>query len=136
MAKKWLCLMLLLVCMFCSTACDKSKTLILFNNYPITKENLLNNSTEFKMDKRIYYIFLTDKPLDTKMVRIKIYKRDEKANFQVTKVVFANDFRLQKDQVYYYNDYIVMHEAGYYYMTIFPINNMKKPLAAADFRVK
>lgn len=136
MVKKCLCALLLLICVFCSTACNRPKTLILFNNYPITKENLLNNSTEFKMDKRIYYIFLTDKPLDTKMVRVKIYKRDEKANFQVTKVVFANDFRLQKDQVYYYNDYVVMHDAGYYYMAIFAINSMDKPLATADFRVK
>ena len=70
------------------------------------------------------------------MVRIKIYKRDEKANFSVTKVAFTADFKLNKDQVNYYNDYIVMHEPGYYYMAVFAMNSMDKPLATADFRVK
>lgn len=136
MFKKLLYLVILLVCVFCSTACNRPKTIILFNRYPITKENLLNNSTEFAVDKRIYYIFITEKPLDTKMIRIKIYKRDEKANFSVTKVAFTADFKLNKDQVKYYNDYIVMHEAGYYYMAVFAMNSMEKPLATADFKVK
>lgn len=136
MFKKILILFLLLFPIVFFTACHKPKTIILFNRYPITKETFLNNSTEFQQDKRIYYVFMTEKPLDSKMIRIKIYKRGEKADFHVTGLVFTADFRLNKDQVHYYNDYIVMHEAGYYYMAVFAMNSLDKPLATADFRVK
>jgi len=136
MYKKFLYLIILIVVSLNLSACSKNKTLILFNKYPVIKETLLNNATEFNAGKRIYYIFLTDKPLETKMIRIKIYKRDEKANYGVTKVAFTGDFKVMKDQLYYYNDYIVLHDAGYYYMAIFAMNGLDKPLATADFRVK
>lgn len=119
---------------FCG--CDRSTNMILFNKEPITKDNLLNNSSEFVAGKRIYYIFITEKPLNTNMVRIIILKREEKINYMATKIVYSNDFRLYKDQIYYYNDYIVMHEVGYYCMAIYDKNNMEKPIAIADFRVK
>lgn len=118
------------------TACGKPKAMILFNNNPITKENLLANSTEFSTGKRIYYIFITEEPLKTTFVRIRILKRDEKVNFETTKIVYSNDFRLNKDQIYYYTDYIVMNEAGRYCMYVYTKNELDHPLAIADFRVK
>lgn len=136
MIKKFFISLLILFCVFCLSGCQSKKTLILFNNYPITKENLLNNSTEFNVDKRIYYIFLTDKKLDTEMVRVKVYKREPKVDCAVTNVVLTVDFKLRKDQLYYCEDYLVMHQAGYYYMAFFAMNDMQKPLATADFRVK
>lgn len=122
--------------MFFLTACDKPKTAILFNNNPITKENILQNPTQFKVDKRFYYIFITEKQLESNIIRVKILKRDEKANYEPTKIVYSNDFRLNKDQIFYYTDYIVMHESGYYYMLIYATNRLDKPLATADFQVK
>lgn len=128
---------LLILCLFVGiTACEKPKTIILFNKEPITKESLLDNSTEFVAGKRIYYIFITEKPLETNQIRVRILKKDEKANYQNTKMAYSNDFRLSKDQAYYYNDYIVINEAGYYCMTVYAKNNLERPLAIADFRVK
>lgn len=118
------------------TACNKPQTIILFNSAPITKENFLTNATEFSVGKKIYYIFITEKPLKTDSIRIRILKRDEKVNFEITKSVYSNDFRLYKDQIYYYNDYIVMNDAGYYCMVIYAKNKMDRPLVTADFRVK
>lgn len=120
--------------MFCG--CDRAKTIILFNNAPITKENFLNNATEFTSGKRIYYVFMTEEKLETDLIRVRVLKQNEKANFQPTKLFYSNDFRLYKDQIYYYNDYIVIHEAGYYCMAIYATNQLNKPLAIADFRVK
>ncbi|MEI8128746.1 MAG: hypothetical protein WCG95_03915 [bacterium] len=122
----------ILVC----SGCDRPKTIILFNNAPITKENILSNATEFTLGKRIYYVFMTEKKLETDLIRIRILKRNEKANFQPTKLFYSNDFRLYKDQIYYYNDYIVIHESGYYGMVIYAQNQLNKPLATANFRVK
>ena len=118
------------------SACDTPQTTILFNDNPITKENLLQNSTQFKVGKKFYYIFITQRQIETKFIRVKILKRDEKANYQPTKVVYCNDFRLSKDEVYYYTDYMVMNDAGYYYMLIYAMNRLDKPLATADFQVK
>lgn len=122
--------------MFTLTACNKAPTIILFNREPITKENFLQNSTEFTVGKKIYYIFITEKPLKTDSIRIRIIKRDEKVNFNTTSIVYSNDFRLYKDQIYYYNDYIVMNEAGYYCMAIYACNKLDRPLVIGDFRVK
>lgn len=123
------------VIFFC-TACDKPTTIILFNNYPITKENLLNNSTEFKVGKKFYYIFITEKQLESNFIRVRILKREPKADYIANKVVYSNDFRLNKDQIFYYTDYMVMNDTGYYYMLIYSKNRLDKPLATADFQVK
>lgn len=122
--------------MFVFTACNKPTTIILFNREPITKENFLKNSTEFTVGKKIYYIFITEKPLKTDSIRVRILKKDDKANFAATKIVYSNDFRLYKDQIYYYNDYIVMNEAGYYCMVIYACNKLDRPLIIGEFRVK
>lgn len=90
----------------------------------------------FETQKRIYYIFMSEKPLNTQFVRVIIQKREEKADYVATKVVYSNDFRLTKDQVYYFNDYIVMNDDGYYCMKVYSTNNLMHPLAVADFRVK
>lgn len=134
--KKFFILLLILCFALCLCACDKSKTIILFNNFPITKDNILNNSTDFTAGKKIYYIFITEKPLETDSIRIRIFKRDEKASLEAVNVVYSNNFRLYKDQIYYYNNYIVMNEPGDYCMTIYACNKLDRPLAIADFRVK
>lgn len=121
---------------FFSTACHKPNTIILFNTAPITKENMLNNATEFVAGKRIYYIFITEKPLTCQYIRVRIIKRDDKAQNQAIKMFYSNDFRLNKDQIYYYNDYIVMNESGNYCMIVYARDKLSIPLAVADFKVK
>lgn len=127
----------LIVClMFLFTACSKQKAIIFFNNAPITKENILNNSTEFSAGKKIYYVFMTQQSLKTDSIRVRVLKEDEKANYQATKVFYSNDFWLHKDQIYYYNDYIVINETGYYCMLVYAKNKLDRPLAMAEFKVK
>lgn len=133
-------LLFLIICfsfMFILCGCDKpNKSMILFNKNPITKDNLLTNSSEFLVGKRIYYIFISEERIDSNFIRVRVLKRDEKVNYVATKLLYSNDFRLYKDQVYYYNDYIVMNEAGTYCMLVYAGNNLNGPLAIADFQVK
>lgn len=133
--KKVLLIFTLFLTIFLS-GCDKPKTIILFNKNPITKENFLNNATEFGAGTKIYYLFITEKPLDTNIIRIRVLKRDAMAGNQPIKLVYSNDFRMFKDQIYYYNDYIVIHDPGNYCMTIYSTTALDKPLAVADFKVK
>lgn len=122
------------------TACKPPTphSIILFNKYPITKETFLNNSTEFDLDKRIYFVFMTEKPLNknNEKIRIKIYKRDSKANDFVSKLVYCKDFRLMKNDIYYYTDYFVMNEKGTFCMMVYKMDRLDRPEAVADFKVK
>lgn len=129
---------LCLICFFTLTitGCHKPNTIILFNKYPITKDNLLDNASEFVMGTRIYYIFITEKTLDTDTIRVRILKREEKCNMEPVKVVYSNDYRLNRDQVFYFTDYIIMNETGYYCMLIYASDKLNQPLIKADFRVK
>lgn len=132
--------LLIIMIVFCSTisvgVCKKSAAILLFNTQPITQNNLLDNSSEFLVGQKIYYIFITEKPLKTDAIRVRVLKRDEKALNEITKIVYSNDYRLYKDQIYYYNDYIVMHEAGNYCLIIHSKKDLRKPLVVADFKVK
>lgn len=136
MYKTFLSILIIVFLTLGLTACNKPQALLIFNDNPITKENLLQNSSEFKVGKKFYYIFITEKPLETNIIRVRILKRDEKADYQPTKLVYSNDFKLNKDQIFYYTDYIVMNDTGYYYMLIYDKNYLDRPLVAADFRVK
>lgn len=135
MIKKIFCLVLFCFLAVGLSGCNKQKAIILFNNNPITKETLLNNSTMFKVKKRIYYVFISQKPIESKFIRVIIQKREEKADNLALKVVYSDDFRLNKDNVFYYTDYIVMEETGSYCMKVYAKNNLERPLAVADFKV-
>lgn len=136
MFKKILSILIITLFALGLTACETPKTLLLFNDNPISKDNILQNSTQFKVGKRFYYIFMTEKQIETNFIRVRILKRDEKANYAPTKVVYCNDFRLNKDQIYYFTDYMVLNDTGYYYMMIYAMNRLDRPLATADFQVK
>jgi len=118
------------------SGCDKNAPIILFNHNPITKETILNNSISFKQNERIYYIFLTQKPLTSPYIRVQVIKQDEKVEFWGTKVIRSDDYKLSKDQAYYYDDYVVLGETGHYYLLVFSKDNLAKPVAYSDFFVK
>ena len=136
--KKFLTLFLLFILMVALSGCKpkKPKAIILFNKYPITKENFLNNSTEFDTQKRIYYVYMTEKGIRTDKIRVKVFKRESKARDSITKLVYCHDFKMKYDNIYYYTDYIVLHTAGDYCMMVFQMDRLDKPDAYADLRVK
>lgn len=127
-------ILILLFCMFFA-GCKKNDPIILFNKQPITAETLLQNSMEFDLNRRIYYIFITQKPIKSDYIRVQIVKKDEKTGIGGLKIIYANDFKVYQDQIYYYTNYIVLHETGHYYMQIFSTDNFEKPLARSDFYV-
>jgi len=127
---------LILLAFLAMTGCTNDKAVILFNHQPITKETILNNSKEFTLGRKVYYILLVKKPLQSDIIRVQILKQEDKADLGGVKIYYADDFRLYKDQVYYYNDYVVIREAGHYIMQIFSKDDMVHPLAISDFYVR
>lgn len=135
MYKKVLHIVLIFSTILLFAGCKKNDTVILFNHSPITRENYLQNDFYFKKGERIYYLFMTQKELDTTMVKIKVLKREEKASYAISKLVYANDYKLFKDQVYYYTNYFVLHDKGCYCVEIYAKNKLNKPLVRGDFKV-
>lgn len=133
MTKKLFSVLLIILISIILTACNKEKSIILFNHYPITHKNILMNSTIFKTDERIYYIYMTKKNLESEDIRIKIFKRSEKANNGYGSMVYSNDFRLKKGEINYFTDYIVLHSPGTYIMHVYKKDYLWKPDAVADF---
>ena len=136
MRKNFLFIILLFCSCFGVCGCSKEETIILFNHRPITKDTVLNNATVFEKGKRIYYILISEKPFEAEGLRVRIFKRDKKINDEPVKLIYSNDFKLQKDQRYYYTDYIVMDETGTFCMLIYSLDKLKYPIAIADFKVK
>lgn len=137
MRKKILTLILFIAFSLILTGCSYYRTLIIFNNVPITKENVLSNASDFTVGKKIYYLFMAEKKLKTDLIRVRVLKKEGKGNIkEPTAIVYSNDFKLNKAQVYYYNDYIVINDTGEFCMIIYSRYALDKPLAFADFRVK
>ena len=114
----------------------KIKSLILFNTQPITRANLLSDSKNFVSGNRIYYIFMTEKEMKNKYIRVQIFKMTDKAPWGGNEVVRTKDYRLMKDEKYYHTDYFTLYEKGRYVMQVFSMDNLQKPLALNDFYVK
>lgn len=135
MLKKFDFLFLIICISIGLSGCMAPDAMILFNKYPITKDNLLDNATEFPAGKRFYYIVITQTPLTSDLIRVRVLKRDAKVYHDFINLVYSNDFKLRKDQVYYYNDYLIINQPGEYFMEVYDRYAMSKPIATADFKI-
>lgn len=132
--RKILLLMLLSLFLFCGCVYDRG--IILFNTEPITKENALTDQINFNVGSRVYYLFIAPKRMKNDYIRVQVFKMTDKAPWGGNEVVRTKDFRLMKDQRYYYSDYFTFHQSGKYVMQVFSIDDFQHPLAVDFFFVK
>lgn len=131
---KILLLIFLSLFLFCGCAYDRG--IILFNTEPITKENALTDQINFKVGSRVYYLFIAPKRMKNDYIRVQVFKMTDKAPWGGNEVLRTKDFRLMKDQRYYYSDYFTFHQSGKYVMQVFSIDDFQHPLAVDFFFVK
>ncbi|MBP7212267.1 hypothetical protein KBA27_05470 [bacterium] len=117
------------------TSCKRPITTLLFNDSPITKETILNYSRNFYTGQKIYFIFISEKPIVADRVRIQIYKYNDPGNM-LTDLVYGIDHKVHLDEYYYVTDYVVLHQAGHYMMQIFARDQLYEALTGSDFYVK
>ena len=121
-----------LICLipFFLTGCKKKEeTGILFNAEPITKENVLHASRSFEAGKRIYYLFYSHKKIDTEFIRVQLFKAEEKTPLGGYSILMTNDYRVMKQNQYYYYNHFTVHQPGRYVLQVFSVNDISKPLA-------
>ena len=134
--KKIILILTALFIMLATTACNTDKPSILFNKNPITKENVMDYSTVFKPNVRIYYLVLIPKKIHSRYMYIQIIKKDNSYERFGYKLYWANTVRLKDEQMYYYDDYIVINEPGAYIMKVYSKDNPQQPLKMAQFFVR
>ena len=118
------------------TGCGDKKTAgILFNNEPITRENLKHASRSFEAGKRIYYLFYSPKKINAEFIRVQVGKTVDTAPKGGYNVVWSNDYRIMKQNVFYYYDNFTLYLPGRYVMQVFDVNNLSEPLAWNYFYV-
>ena len=78
---------------------------------------------------------MTEKPVESEIIRVRIYKKAGTPVSMPVTLVYSNDFKLQKEQVYYYNDYMVFYQPGEYFMLIYERDDMRKPMARNSFKI-
>ena len=133
--KKLILLFSILLTMVLTSACTSDKPAILFNKYPITEKNIYDYSKSFLACRRIYYVVLMPKKVESRYLYIQIIKKDNNYGQFGYKLQQTYNIRLKDEEINYYTDYFVLNEKGYYFMKVYSKDNPQKPLAQADFYV-
>ena len=119
-----------------TAACNSDKAGILFNKYPISKDNIYDYEKVFPVGNRIYYIILMPKKVESRYLYIQVVKKDNDYGQFGYKLVWTRDVRLKDEEINYFTDYFVLHDDGYYFMKVYSKDNPHKVLAAAEFSVE
>lgn len=114
---------------------DKEKPGILFNKDPISKDTVMNSSRHFEVGKPIYYLFYTPKKIETEFIRVQVFKVGDNIPRGGYKIVWTNEYRIMKQNMYYYYNYFVLHSPGSYVMQIFSMDDLMNPLVKNFFYV-
>lgn len=115
----------------------KFKHGIIFNDVPFTKETANNYSKRFQRGQRIYWLFMSNKAIKAKFIKVQIISASHKTGFAtISGIVYTHDYKIDKNSPHYFTDYVVLHSPGHYYMQIFDHSQLFKPITIADFYVK
>lgn len=133
--KKLILIFTCFLVMLVSSACT-DKAGILFNNNPITEENVLDNSVYFATGQKIYYLILLPKNVRSRYLYIQIVKKDNDYGVLGYDLYWSRNVRLKDEEVNYFTDYVVINQKGFYIMQVYSKDNPTKRLTAAEFYVK
>ena len=118
------------------SACTSDKAAILFNREKITAQNVMNYSSVFSPNQRIYYLILIPKKIKTRTIEIHVIKKDNDYMRLGYNLYWSYSAYLKDDQMYYYDDYVVISEPGAYVMRVYSKDNPTKTLCMSQFFVK
>lgn len=128
-------LLVVSVCLMFSLSACSQKPAILFNQRPITKENVMDYSSVFNPGSRIYYLILMPEKQHSRFLDIQIIKKGSNEylgyNLYMTRTV-----RLKDEDVKYFTDYFVINDKGAYIMKVYSKDNPTRVYTQAEFYVK
>ncbi len=132
--KKFLLLFVALFVILGLTACSP-KASILFNQRPITQNNVMDYSSVFQKGTRIYYLILMPEKQYSRYLNIQIIQKGS-AEYLGYSLYMTRSVRLKDEEEKYFTDYIVINETGNYIMKVYSKDKPTTPLTQAEFYVK
>ena len=110
---------------------------VIFNDVPFSPATAGNYKKSFLRGEPIYWLFMSKKKIEASFLGIQVVSAAHKSGFMtITGIVYSHDYRVNRDNPFYYTDYFVIHSPGHYYLQVFDKNQRIKPLAVGDFYVK
>ena len=116
--------------------CTKDKGIILFNSVPITENNALHDQKVFQPGSKVYFLFVAPKKMQNDFIRVQVFTITDKASLGGEDMLRTKDFRLMRDERYYYTDYFTLWDKGRYVMQVFSHDDLKNPLAINYFFIQ
>ena len=126
----------MLFMMFAFSGCTYDRGIILFNREPITEANVLKDSKTFSSGSRVYYLFIAPKKMSNEFIRVQVFSITDKDSWGGSNVLRTKDYRLMKDERYYFTDYFTLYEKGRYGLQVFSHDDFQHPLAVNDFFIE
>ena len=127
-------LIIILVGILCS--CTQEKGIILFNSVPITQNNALHDQKVFRPGSKVYFLFIAPKKMYNDFIRVQIFTLTDKGVLGGEDMLRTKDFRLMKDERYYYSDYFTLWDTGRYVMQVFSHDDFTHPIAVNYFYIQ
>jgi len=128
-------IIILILILFYITGCKERNNIIVFNDEPFSKDNFYQVKSNFRAGTRVYYLVATSKKLKPPYIRVQVSNVTDKVHTLFYKPIWASDYKLMKDEVYYYTNYFVMQGKGKYLIQIFRLDDLHHPLSFAFFTV-
>ena len=118
------------------TGCKYDRGIILFNSVPITQNNALHDQKVFKPGSKVYFLFIAPKKMYNDFIRVQVFTLTDKGALGGEDMLRTKDFRLMKDERYYYTDYFTFWDSGRYVMQVFSHDDLTHPLAVNYFYIQ
>ena len=110
---------------------------IIFNDVPFTVETIGNYKTSFQKGEKIYWLFMSKKPIKAQYIEVQVLSANHKTGFTtISGIAYTHDYRINKDCPHYYTDYFVFYETGAYEMRAYSKDEPTKLLTTNYFYIK
>lgn len=134
--------LLFLLCFFpvlFLSSCNKQDTAILLSENPININDFSSFSSceLFKVRQRIYFVLISRKPIENPVLRLQVAKMENKYGYSILQVEVPYAVDMERGQnLHAVTDYFTLHQDGDYFIRIYSKDNLKKPIAEAQFSVE
>jgi len=120
------------------SACNK-KAALFMSAEPINANNIsvVQEKPTFAIRQKIYFLLASKNPIECPVLRLQILKLENKYGYPISKIdiAYAIDFERGSNE-HIASDYFVLQESGDYFIRIFSLQNLRTPIAEADFKVE
>ncbi len=133
--KKILLILILILCSFIFTGCDREKPGILFSSTPFSKELRYKEQSVYKKGEKIYYLLYNPKDFKTRLLKVQVFRKDSDADEFFGYEYLYNQTVELKDKKFY-TDYFIINRKGFYIFQAFEFTDTIKPVIIGVVKVE